>query len=60
MPPVLDRPLRVLGADDGSVGVLDGDALVAEAKPTAPLDLTPPTRPSFAYALEARDRHPGA
>ena len=48
LPPPLDRPLRVERRSDG-VRILDGDALVAEARP-AELELALPEAPSFAEA----------
>ena len=43
MPPPLETPLRVERTDDGSVRVLDGDALIAEGLPRAdPLTIDVP------------------
>ena len=53
--PPLERPLAV-GRDDDAVRLLDGDALVAEARP-APLDVEPPAPVSVNDAEEARKRH---
>jgi hypothetical protein len=55
LPPPLDRPLA-LRQDDGSVMLLDGDALVAEARP-APVDADPPPAVSFPDAEDAATRH---
>jgi hypothetical protein len=56
LPPPLDRPLSV-EREDGRVLLLDGDALVAEARP-APVEVQPPTPPvSIADAEAARERH---
>src|SRR5262245_60348608 len=55
LPPPLDRPLAV-ERDDGRVLLLDGDALVAEARP-APVELGPPPPVSVADAEAARPRH---
>jgi hypothetical protein len=51
LPPPLDRPLTVV-REDGRVQLLDGEALVAEARPGTP-DLEPPAPPSLAEAEEA-------
>jgi len=55
LPPPLDRPLVVERAD-GRVLLLDGGALVAEARP-APVDLDPPSAVTLADAEAARERH---
>ncbi len=55
LPPPLDRPLAV-ERDDGRVLLLDGDALVADARP-APVDVDPPAPVSIADAEAARERH---
>jgi hypothetical protein len=55
LPPPLDRPLSV-EHDDGRVLLLDGDALVAEARP-APVEVEPPAPVSVADADAARERH---
>ena len=55
LPPPLERPL-VVESDDGVVRLLDGDALVAEARP-APVDVQPPAPVSVHDAEEARERH---
>ena len=54
LPPPLDRPLLVTTEDD-RVLLLDGEALVAEARP-ARVDLTPPAV-SVADAVEAAKGH---
>jgi hypothetical protein len=51
VPPPLDRPLDVV-RDGEAVRVLDGDTLVAEAKP-ATVDVEPPPPPSFEEAARA-------
>jgi hypothetical protein len=55
LPPPLDRPLEVR-IDDGRALLLDGDALVAEARP-AELDLVHPQPISLEDAAAAADRH---
>ena len=55
LPPPLDRPLAVVSDGDG-VRLLDGDALVAEARP-ASLDVDAPAPVSLDVAEVARDRH---
>ena len=55
LPPPLDRPLAVERVDD-TVRLLDGDALVAEARP-ALLEVDPPAPVSLHDAEEARERH---
>ena len=55
LPPPLDRPLRVV-EEDGRVLLLDGDALVAEARPGAPA-LEVPDPVSVAEAEAAASRH---
>jgi hypothetical protein len=55
LPPPLDRPLRVTAAE-GRVLLLDGEALVAEARPAAP-DIEPPEPVSVAAAEDAARRH---
>jgi hypothetical protein len=55
LPPPLDRPLQVV-REDGVVRLLDGEALVGEARPRAP-GLEPPSPPSLAEAAEAATRH---
>jgi hypothetical protein len=54
-PPPLERPLEV-ARDNGTVRLLDGAALVAEARP-APVDVEPPAPVSLQDAEEARQRH---
>jgi hypothetical protein len=56
LPPPLETPLRVERGDDG-LRVLDGDALVAEARP-AELELEPPEPVTFAEAVEIAARRP--
>jgi hypothetical protein len=55
LPPPLDRPLEVR-VDGERALLLDGDALVAEARPIE-LDFEPPVAPSLAEAEEAATRH---
>jgi hypothetical protein len=54
-PPPLDRPLEVRREDERAL-LLDGDALVAEARP-ATLDLFPPPLVSLSEAEAATERH---
>ncbi len=51
LPPPLERPLTV-ALDGGRVLLLDGDALVAEARPGDPA-VVPPVPPMFAEAVDA-------
>jgi len=55
LPPPLDRPLVVERAD-GRVLLLDGAALVAEARP-ALVEVDPPAAVALADAEAARERH---
>jgi hypothetical protein len=55
LPPPLERPLEVRRTGE-SVLLLDGDALVAEARPSA-VDLEAPPPVSLEDAQEAADRH---
>jgi hypothetical protein len=55
LPPPLDRPLAV-ERENGRVLLLDGDALVAEARP-APVEVDPPAPVSVTDAEAARERH---
>jgi hypothetical protein len=55
LPPPLDRPLEVRGKDDG-VLLLDGDAVVAKARPGR-VDAEPPAPVSAGEAEEAATRH---
>ena len=55
LPPPLDRPLRV-EAGEGGVLLLDGEALVAEARLGAP-DVDVPEPVSLADAADAESRH---
>jgi hypothetical protein len=57
LPPPLERPLAIAEEADGRVLLLDGDALVAEARP-AELDLVPPRPPSFDEAAAASGAEP--
>lgn len=58
LPPPLGVPLVLEGAEDGSARLLDGDALVAEARPGAPA-VEPPRPPSVEEAVEASSRFTG-
>jgi hypothetical protein len=55
LPPPLDRPLAV-EHDGAAVRLLDGAALVAEARP-APVEVKAPAPVSVELAEESRDRH---
>ena len=55
LPPPLDRPLTVAAADDRML-LLDGEALVAEARP-ATVDVEPPQPVSLTEAAEAVKGH---
>ena len=55
LPPPLDRPLTVAD-EDGRVLLLDGEALIAEARPGAP-EVDVPRTVTFAEAEEAATRH---
>jgi hypothetical protein len=55
LPPPLDRPLTVT-EEDGRLLLLDGEAVVAEARPGRP-DVDVPAPVSFAEAEEAATRH---
>ncbi|HUG65555.1 MAG TPA: hypothetical protein VMK83_10085 [Gaiellaceae bacterium] len=55
LPPPLVRPLAV-ERDGNAVRLLDGDALIAEARP-APVDVEAPTAVSLDAANGARERH---
>jgi hypothetical protein len=59
-PVPLETPLEVAAAaDDGSVRVLDGETVVAEARPAAELDLEVPARVSVDAARAAMGRYRG-
>jgi hypothetical protein len=55
LPPPLERPLRVV-EEDGRVLLLDGEALVAEARP-AVVDADPPPAPTLEEARSAAANH---
>ena len=57
-PPPLGRPLAV-ERRDGGVAVVDGDDLVAEARPAADVDLDLPEPPTFDEAERATAAYPG-
>ena len=52
LPPPLETELRIAATQEGSVGLFDGETLVAEGWPDR-LDLEPPACPSFEEATEA-------
>src|SRR5918992_585805 len=55
LPPPLDRPLTV-GREDGGAFLLDGDAIVAEARASV-VEVEPPPAVSVAEAEAAAARH---
>jgi hypothetical protein len=55
LPPPLERPLGIRQADGAAV-LLDGDAVVAEARP-APVEVRPPPPVSFEEAEDATTRY---
>jgi hypothetical protein len=55
LPPPLDRPLAVEHAD-GQARLLDGDEVVAEARPV-PVEVAAPAPVSLTEAEDARERH---
>ena len=58
LPPPLDRPLQAVRLAEG-VEVRDGDALVAEARPSE-VDIEPPRRVGVVEAAAAEERYVGA
>jgi len=59
-PPPLERPMSVVGADDGMVRLFDGDALVAEASPAVDdlgLQIPDAPTPEEARAAGTRSRY---
>src|SRR4051812_2672719 len=58
LPPPLDRPLQVVRVGE-SVEVRDGEALVAEARPSV-VEVEPPRRVGIAEALAAEQQYAGA
>lgn len=58
-PVSLDAPLAVAAGDDGAVRVLDGETLVAEARPGAPVGLDVPEPVSADAARAAMDGYRG-
>jgi hypothetical protein len=56
LPPPLERPLEVVEKDDGHVALMDGEALVAEAKP-AKLEIDVPAPFGIAAAADAATRY---
>jgi hypothetical protein len=59
-PVPLDTSLEVTHEDGGSVRVLDGETLVAEASPTAELDVEAPEPVSLEEARAAKARYRGS
>jgi hypothetical protein len=59
-PVPLETELHVVRADDGSVRVLDGGAVIAEAVPIPPLDLDVPHPVSPGQAAAAKERYRGS
>jgi hypothetical protein len=59
-PVPLDRALGVQRDGDGSVRLLDGDELIADAQPAAPLDLDVPAPVGVAEARAATERYMGS
>jgi hypothetical protein len=57
-PPALDRPLTVVSDGEDGVHLLDGETLVAQARPAELPKLEPPVLPSFEQAVLARAKHP--
>ncbi|HEU4736640.1 MAG TPA: hypothetical protein VFS48_06415 [Solirubrobacterales bacterium] len=55
-PVPLDTPLEIVAAADGSLRLLDGESLIAQAQPLAELDLSVPAPVSVEAAREA-SRH---
>jgi hypothetical protein len=58
LPPALGHRLSVIAGDSGAVRVVDGDDVVAEARPVELPDRVPPHAPTFEEALAARASHP--
>lgn len=58
-PVPLETPLEALTGEDGSVRVLDGETLVAEARPVAALDLDVPELVTPEAARDAMQRYRG-
>src|SRR4051812_43464658 len=49
LPPPIGRPLEVERCDDGGARLVDGDALIAEARPAdVPAEVPPPVEPTEA------------
>jgi hypothetical protein len=59
-PVPLDAPLDVIREDEGSVRVLDGETLVAEARPAPELELEVPAPVSASEARLATERYRGS
>lgn len=57
-PPALDRPLDVIADESEGVRLMDGETMVATARPAELPTLKPPLLPTFEQALEARAKHP--
>jgi len=58
-PPPLDRALEVLEHEDGTLSVMDGDTVVATARPGEVGALEPPPMPTPAEAAAAASRYAG-
>ena len=59
LPPPLGRELRAEAGEDGGERLLDGEDVLAEARPIEGVDVEPPVRPFLADAEAASHRHPG-
>jgi hypothetical protein len=59
LPPPLGKDLSVVADGDGGARLLDGDALIAEARTGVDPVGEPPLRPTFAEAVAACAAHPG-
>lgn len=59
LPPPLQKPLTVFRGEGGGAVLMDGERLVAEAKPAPVLALDVPEAPSFAEAQEASKTYAG-
>ncbi len=57
-PPPLEKPLTLARDDSGAVSLMDGDALIGEAKPV-PFALAAPPAPTLAEARAAAGRYAG-
>lgn len=59
-PVPLDKELQVVREDDGSVGILDGEELIVEARPAGDPEVDVPAPVSLEEAHRARERYRGA